>query len=55
MRQTYDETVASGVEVPPFEEVRGEIEEFLKQQKIGQLMDELVGQLRAQASIEILS
>jgi len=54
MRRTYDETAESGTEVPPFEEVRGEIEEFLRQQKIGQLMDELVGQLRAQASIEIL-
>ncbi|GEM_PF-5777275 len=54
MQKTYDEAVASGAEVPPFEEVKSQIEEYLRQQKTGELMSALVDQLRAQASIEIL-
>src|SRR3989338_9615583 len=54
MHKTYDEAVAAGQEVPPFDEVKGEIEEFLRQQKIDELVADLIEQLRSEADIEIL-
>jgi peptidyl-prolyl cis-trans isomerase SurA len=55
IQQVYDEAAAGGAEVPEFEEARGEIENYVRQQKTGQLMQELVAKLREEASIEILS
>lgn len=54
MRQTYGEAVAGGAEVPPFEEVQLQIQEFLHKQKIAQLIQTLIEQLRSAAAIEIL-
>ncbi len=54
MQKEYDAAVASGQQVPPFEEVKPQLEEYLRQQKIGQLMGALIAELRAQANIEIL-
>jgi peptidyl-prolyl cis-trans isomerase SurA len=55
MQQVYDEAVAGGAEVPSFEDVKGEIENFLRQQKTGLLLQELITKLRAEANIEIIS
>ena len=54
MQKAYDEAVASGAEVPAFEEVKVQIETFLRQQKIGPFVKTLVEQLRAKGTIEIL-
>jgi hypothetical protein len=54
MQKAYDEAVASGTEVPAFEEVKVQIEAFLRQQKVGQFVKTLVDQLRAKGTIEIL-
>lgn len=53
IQQTYDDAVAQGEELPPFEELQGQIEDYLRQQKVGQLIDDLLIQLREQAVIEI--
>lgn len=53
MRQVYDRAVENGAEVPPFEEVTLDIENQLRQQKIGQLMDALIQQLHSESAIEI--
>jgi len=49
----YDRAVENGAEVPPFEEVTLDIENQLRQQKIGQLMDALIQQLHSESAIEI--
>ncbi len=54
MQKVYDNAVAEGAEVPPFEEVKSDIESQLRQQKIGQSMNALIDQLRAEGTIEIL-
>ena len=54
VQKAYDEAVAGGTEVPAFEEVKAQIAEFLRQQKVGQFVKELVEQLRAKGTIEIL-
>lgn len=56
VRQVYDDAAnEEGAELPAFEEVRGQIEQFVRQQKVSQLMQDLIAQLRADASIEIVS
>ncbi|MEK7542460.1 MAG: SurA N-terminal domain-containing protein [Patescibacteria group bacterium] len=54
MRQVYDKAVAEGAEIPPFEEVKLDIENQLRQQKIGELMNAFIDQLRREGTIEIL-
>lgn len=54
MQKEYDAAVAGGQQVPAFEEVKAQIEGYLRNQKIGELMNALIDQLRAQAKIEIL-
>jgi hypothetical protein len=54
MQKEYDAAVAAGQEVPPFEEVKTQIEGYLRNQKIGELMNALIIQLREQANIQIL-
>jgi len=54
IQKAYDEAVASGAEVPAFEEVKVQIEAFLRQQKVGQFVKTLIEQLRAKGTIEIL-
>ncbi|MBI2098428.1 MAG: SurA N-terminal domain-containing protein [Candidatus Wildermuthbacteria bacterium] len=55
IQQTYDEAKAQSAEVPPFEEAKPQIENFLRQQKIGQIINTLVAQLREKANIVISS
>lgn len=55
MQQAYDDALANGADIPEFEEVKLEIEEFLLQQKIGELMSALINQLRAEGVVETLS
>ena len=55
IQQAYDEVVDSGTEIPPFEEVQEQVEEFVRQQKISQLIEVLLEQLRTKSSIEILN
>ena len=55
IQQAYDEAIAQGAQVPPLEEAKPQITNFLRQQKIGQLINTLLGQLREKASIEIFS
>ncbi|HZX50288.1 MAG TPA: SurA N-terminal domain-containing protein [Candidatus Paceibacterota bacterium] len=54
-RKVYDDAVAGGAEVPEFDGVKGEIEQYVRQQKIGQLLNALVERLRAEGTVEILS
>lgn len=54
MRQVYDKAVANGAQVPPFEAAKPDIENQLRQQKIAQIMNALIDQLRAESSIQIL-
>ena len=53
IQQTYDEAKTQNTEVPPFEEAKPQIENFLRQQKIGQIINALVAQLREKANIVI--
>ena len=55
IQQAYDDVVSGGAEVPPFEEVQEQVEEFVRQQKISQLIEVLLEQLRTKSSIEILN
>ena len=55
IQQAYDDVVSGGAEVPPFEEVQEQVEEFVRQQKISQLVEVLLEQLRTKSSIEILN
>lgn len=50
----YEGAGGSGVELPPLEEVRTQIETQLQQAKGESVIDEYVGQLRADADIEII-
>src|SRR3989344_2193234 len=54
MQKAYDEAGASGADVPAFEEVKGQIDTFLRQQKIGPFVKTLIEQLRAKGTIEII-
>ena len=53
MRIVYDQA-ASGQSVPPFEEVRSQVEQMAIQQKQQQLVGALVEKLRGEADIKIL-
>ena len=55
IQQAYDDVVSNGAEAPPFEEVQEQVEEFVRQQKISQLIEVLLEQLRTKSSIEILN
>ena len=55
IQQAYDDVVSGGAEVPPLEEVQEQVEEFVRQQKISQLVEVLLEQLRTKSSIEILN
>lgn len=55
IQQAYDDVVSGGAEVPPLEEVQEQVEEFVRQQKISQLIEVLLEQLRTKSSIEILN
>jgi len=55
IQQAYDVAAAGGTEVPPLEEVQEQVKEFVRQQKISQLIEVLLEQLRNRGSIEILS
>ena len=54
VQKAYDEAVKSGEKVPALEEVKVQIEAFLRQQKVGPFVKTLVEQLRAKGTIEIL-
>ena len=53
VQKAYDEAKTQNTEVPPFEEAKPQIENFLRQQKIGQIINALVAQLREKANIVI--
>ena len=55
IQQAYDVAAAGGTEVPPLEEVQEQVEDYVRQQKISQLIEVLLEQLRNEGSIEILS
>lgn len=50
----YEEIATGGEEVPPLEEVRGQVEELVIQQKQQTEVDALIAQLRAEAEVEVL-
>jgi len=54
IRAFYDQSVSQGENVPPFEEVASQIEQYVIQQKQQDLVEALVQQLRFNADIQIL-
>jgi protein-disulfide isomerase len=53
VQQVYDRTKASGRQLPPFEQVKGDIVNFLKDQKSGQGRGEFMAKLRKEANVEV--
>lgn len=51
---TYEEVANTGAELPPLDEVRGQIEAQLQQTKEQTIIEDYVAQLRADADIEII-
>jgi len=54
LHQLYDQAVASGRELPPFDDVRPQIEDFVRQQEKERLMGELYAELEKDAKVEKL-
>jgi hypothetical protein len=54
IKALYDQAVESGMEVPPLDEVRNDIERQIRQQKEQELVQEYVLSLRGGAEVEIL-
>ena len=54
LRELYDQAVQSGRELPPFDGVRGQIEEFIKSQERDRLLGELYASLEKDAKVERL-
>ncbi|HEY0709594.1 MAG TPA: thioredoxin domain-containing protein [Polyangia bacterium] len=48
----YDQAKASGQQVPPFDQVKGEIATFMKDRGVGQAKKELIDKLRAETKVE---
>ncbi len=54
LKAVYDQTKANGRVLPPFPEVRGEIEEFVRSQSAQDLRQAYIARLRAAFSVEVL-
>jgi protein-disulfide isomerase len=54
LKSVYDQTKASGRQLPPFPEVRAEIAQYLKGQQTQQVRLAYVAQLKAESKVEIL-
>jgi protein-disulfide isomerase len=53
LKQLYDATVAQGKQLPPFDMVKSQIADYVKEQQADQMMDGLYNKLRADAKIEV--
>jgi hypothetical protein len=54
IQQVYDRAKASGRQVPPFEQVKGEIAKMLKDRSSGEGRSVFVDKLKAEAKVEVL-
>jgi protein-disulfide isomerase len=54
IQQVYDRAKASGRQVPPFEQVKGEIAKMLKDRSSGDVRKTFVDKLKSDAKVEIL-
>jgi protein-disulfide isomerase len=54
VQQVYDQTKAQGRQLPPFDQIKGEIVKYLKQRKVGEARKAFVDKLRAEAKVETL-
>lgn len=54
LQQIYDRTKAGGRELPPFDQVKGQIIAFVKEQKSGEVRKSYIDKLRAAAKVEVL-
>ena len=54
VKSVYDQTKASGRQLPPFPEVKAEIAQYLKGQQTQQVRQEYVARLKAESKVEIL-
>lgn len=50
----YDQTKASGRPLPPFEQIKGDIARFVKEQKSTQVRTEYMDKLKKEAKVEVL-
>jgi len=50
----YGQISQNSTSTPPLEDIRPQVEDYLKQQKIGQAADQYVADLKAESEIEIL-
>jgi len=55
IQKTYDDAVAGGAELEPLESLQTQIETYLRNQKVNELLQALVVQLRGEATVEIVS
>ena len=55
IQKTYDDAVAGGAELEPLESLQTQIEAYLRNQKVNELLQALVAQLRGEATVEITS
>jgi len=53
-KQLYDQAVASGKELPPFDEIKDEIAQFIRERKNENALKTYTDELRAQAKVETL-
>src|SRR5581483_3226761 len=54
IQMVYDQAKASGRQMPPMAEVRGEIVSFLKERKADQLRKDYLDKLRKEAKVEVM-
>jgi predicted DsbA family dithiol-disulfide isomerase len=54
LRAVYEHARRRGEELPPFEEIRGEVERFVRQGRLGEALDDFHRRLRAAAKVEEL-
>lgn len=54
LKSVYDQTKASGRQLPPFPDVRAEIAQYLKGQQTQQVRQAFIARLKAESKVEIL-
>jgi protein-disulfide isomerase len=54
LQQVYDQTKAQGRQLPPFDQIKGDIARFVKEQKSAQAKNEYLEKLKKEANVEIL-
>jgi protein-disulfide isomerase len=54
LKSNYDQMQAQGRQLPPFEQIKGQLANFLKERKTDELKKAYVGKLRTDAKVEVL-